>query len=251
MIKRRPQTNKILIALPYWKGDQPAAMKLARLIADIEPTHCEWADLLFVARFDCIHDHTTILQASRRFNVFTHISGRREVGWPAGCNGLLFGTMEFFYYKMLAEKIPQYKAILICEADTVPLTRNWIETASREWDRVQKLKTTRIAGAMVGGGEFGRQHINGGCVMLSGEMKFLEWLTKRGAAYSSIAGWDWALAEEFKAWGWANIPGMKSYWNRPTMGLSEVEQLQKEGVFLLHGIKDDSLVKASRKALIG
>lgn len=250
MIKRRPQTNKILVTVPFWSGDKTAAMRLARFIADIETAHCEWADFLFVARFDCQHDPATVLHVSRRFNVFTHISGRREVGWPAGCNGLFFGTMEFFYHKMVAEKIPQYKAILICEADTIPLTRNWIETASREWDRVQKAKKIRIAGAMVGGGEFGRVHINGGCVMLSGDMKFLSWMIKRGATYGAIAGWDWALADDFKAWGWANIPGMKSFWNRPTMSLFEVQAVTKTGVFLLHGIKDDSLVKHARELVL-
>lgn len=250
MIKRRLKSNKILIALPFWQGDKVAAMRLARLMADIEPAHSEWADFLFVARFDEKHDPATVLHVSRRFNTFTHISGRREVGWPAGCNGLMFGTMEWFYHKMLAEKIPWYKAILICEADTVPLTRNWIETASREWDRINRAKTTRIAGAMVGGAQFGRQHINGGCAMLSGEMKFLNWMVKAGASYGAIAGWDWVLADQFKAWGWADIPGMKSYWNRPTMGMSEVESVTKSGVFLLHGVKDDSLVKHARDLIL-
>jgi len=250
MSPRRARSGKILIALPFWEGDKIYAMKLARLIADIEPKHCEWADFLFVSRFDCEHDPATILQVSRRFNVFTHTSSRREVGWPAGCNGLLFGTMEFFYHKINAEKIPWYKAILICEPDTVPLTKNWIETLSQEWDRINKPKTIRIAGAMVGGGEFGKQHINGGCVMLSGEMKFLNWMIKTAATYTAIAGWDWVLADEFKAWGWADIPGMKSYWHRPSMGFSEVESLIQKGIILLHGIKDDSLLRHTRSLLV-
>lgn len=246
----RVKSDKLLIAVPFWNGDKVAAMALARLIADIEPEHCQLADFLFVARFDCEHDETVIRQVSRRFNVHTHTSSRRETGWPAGCNGLFFGTMEFVYHKMNNESIPWYKAILICEADTVPLTKDWILCLSREWDRINKTRTTRIAGALVGGGVFGKAHINGGCILLSGEIKFQSWLNDAATSYTAIAGWDWTLAEDFQAWGWSDMPMMKSQWNQPSISLADVVALQASGVALLHGIKDDSLLKISRTLLV-
>lgn len=243
-------SDKILVVLPFWEGDRAALISLARLIADIEPAHSDLADILFVARFDCKHDDEAVRQTSRRFNVYTHTSSRREMGWPAGCNGLFFGAMEFVFHKMKAGAIPAYKAILICEADTAPITKTWVQSLSRDWDRIQKARTTRIAGALVGGAHFGKEHINGGCVMLSSDVKFLSWLTKAAASYTAIAGWDWALAEDLKSWVWADMPMIKSHWNKSSIALDEVERLRAGGVVLLHGIKDGSLLKHSRKLLV-
>jgi len=44
------QSSKILLAIQFWKGDQKLAMDLMRLIADLEPKHCDLADVLFAAR---------------------------------------------------------------------------------------------------------------------------------------------------------------------------------------------------------
>jgi len=85
-------------------------MALARLIADIEPAHNQLADFLFVNRFDTPPDRDTVKYVSRKFNVFSYQSARRSIGWPRGCNGLFFGSAEYFYH-MSAEnrKTPRYK----------------------------------------------------------------------------------------------------------------------------------------------
>jgi hypothetical protein len=83
-------SNKILITIPFWNGDKDQAMKLARLLADLQPVHSTTADVLFVSRFDTKHDKQTIDYVSRKFNVYYHVSQRREVGWPHGCNGTFF-----------------------------------------------------------------------------------------------------------------------------------------------------------------
>lgn len=225
------------------------ASKLIRLLADIEDKHNEWADVVLVARFDCKHDPKDIELISRRFNVHTLTSRRRETGWPAGCNGLFFGTYEWFAGSVMSESIPNYKALLINEADTVPLTRGWAESMNRAWDDANKLKPVVIAGAMVGGAQFGKQHINGGCVMLSSQPDFMKWMLGTASRYGAIAGWDWALAEQFERLGWANIPSMVSMWQRKTMSLEDARASADAGIVLLHGVKDDSLLVNARKML--
>ena len=243
-------TNKILIAIPYWAGDQKQASELLKLLSDIEDTHNEFADILLVARFDCKHNPNDIERISRRFNVHTMTSRRRETGWPAGCNGLFFGMIEWFAGGIASESIPNYKAVLINEADTVPLTKNWVQTINAAWDDANKDKPVVIAGAMVGGAHFGRRHINGGCVMLSGQPDFRKWITGTAARFGAIAGWDWALAADFEKLGWANIPSMISMWQRPSMSLEEAQGLALNGTVLVHGVKDYSLIKHARTMLV-
>lgn len=243
-------TNKILVAIPFWEGDRKQASKLIRLLTDLEDKHNEWADVVLVARFDCKHDPRDVELISRRFNVHTLESRRRETGWPAGCNGLAFGTIEWFAGSIASGAIPNYKALLINEADTVPLIKNWAESVNRAWDVVAKTGAV-IAGAMVGGAEFGKKHVNGGCILLSSQPDFMKWMLGTASRYGAIAGWDWALAEQFERLGWADIPSMKSYWKRGSMGQAEFDQLVADGCVLLHGIKDDSLIRLSRARNVG
>ncbi len=58
--------SKILIALQFWKGDRDMAMKLARLMADLEPKHSDDADVLFISRFDTMQDVDAVKYVSRK-----------------------------------------------------------------------------------------------------------------------------------------------------------------------------------------
>lgn len=239
-------TNKILLTIPFWNGDRDQAMALARFLADIEPQHSELADLLFVARFDSKQDPDTIRYVSRRFNVHTHTSRRQEVGWPRGCNGIFFGGMEYVYHKMAANQIPRYKAILNLGPDCVPITRDWLGNLCDIWDSYGK--KVFVAGALTHAG--GRDHINGDCCMLSGDLEFLKWLVVRASNFDASAGWDWQLSAQFQKRGWANIPSVISLWNTPTFDLDRWDELRFVGIEVIHGIKDFSLLELSRKKII-
>ena len=63
------------------------------------------------------------------------------------------------------------------------------------------------------------------------------------------AGWDWVLAPLFKKQGWANCPGMRSFWRSPAMPKEIFDKLRKEGVFFVHGVKDDSIQQLVRASL--
>lgn len=238
-----PPPDKILLALQFWEGDRDQAMKVARLIADLEVRHSEKADFLFVSRFDCSHDKPTLDHVSRKFNVYTHISRRRETGWPGGCNGLFFGTMDYIYTVNVAKRFPIYKAILTFEADCVPLVPNWISEISREWDRAQPAKMVGAYQTNPAG------HVNGNC-LLSGDIRFLKYLTRDIAGCTPMGGWDYMLREEFRRQGWKDSKMFRSWWGYPTTPPETFEQLLRENVVIFHGCKDSSVVEQVRKRFL-
>jgi hypothetical protein len=236
-------TNKILLALQFWKGDQAQAMRLARFIADLSPEFCEQADFLFSARFDCPQDPETVKYVSRKFNVWTYQCRRRGVGWPQGCNELWFGTMSWIQGSIEALKLPHYRAVLTFESDCVPMQRNWITQLRGDWDKAQAKKPAYVMGAML---RSPGEHINGNA-MFSTELNFLRWLAKDVVSASSFVGWDYCLAQEFKKWGWAESKGMHSYWNSKTLPPDAIANLWRENLFFMHGIKDDSLLNSAKE----
>jgi len=250
-MRELPKTNKILIALQYWHGDKDQANKLARLIADLEPKTSDYADFLFVCRFDCTHDDATVKYVARKFKTFTYISKRRGTGWPAGCNGTFFGTMEWFFHKKNHKQIPPYKAVLLIEADGVPVSLDWIKNLNSAWDRANSAKPVCVAGPWLDNGPIPDcGHINGNA-FISGDLYFLKWLVTRVQDVSVNVGWDYILAPQFRDRGWANLPEMRSAWRYPIT--EEIfTSLLKEGVVQYwHGSKGETGVKLCRKYLLG
>jgi hypothetical protein len=242
----KPASRKMLLVLQFWEGDKAQAMALARLLADLEPAHSSLADFLFVHRFDCEPDAESVKHVSRKFNVLTHRSTRRSTGWPRGCNGLFFGGLEYLYH-MSAEnpKTPRYKAAFFMEADCCPLHRAWLPWLNAKWDAFNG--SAYVAGVKVEGPTVA-EHINGNCIM-SGNLKFLNWLVKSVGEPPNV-GWDYALAGEFRRWGAAEIKGMQFHWKAPTMSEDDLTLLKADGAVWLHGIKDFSALEYARKTLL-
>lgn len=234
--------NRILIALQFWEGDKKNALELARFIADLEPVRCSQADFLFSLRFDCKIEKAPVEYVAKKFKTFVATSRRRGTGWPWGCNDLWFGTMEWIEGMKRLKRIPDYKAIFTCEADGCPIQRDWIARLSSEWDRVNKPTKVFIAGALVEPGP----HINGNA-LVSGDMKFLNWATRKVAARSLFGGWDYVLRESFRRSGWADIPGIKSIYNTPTFSREQYADMVKNGWVWIHGVKDLSLLTYGRE----
>ena len=245
-VPKTRNSPKILLVLQFWKGDQEQAMRLARFIADLSPGMNDHADFLFAARFDCSQDQDTMKYVSRKFNVWTMTCRRRGVGWPHGCNELWFGTMSWIYDMISMKKLPHYKAVFTFEADCVPMRPDWLQHFCREWDSLQAKRPTYVAGALLlAPGE----HVNGNA-MFSADLRFLRWVSKDIVSAASSAGWDYLMAPQFRQWGWAQMPGLVSYWNSRTLPEWEINRLFWTGMAFLHGVKDDSLLKAARKRLL-
>jgi hypothetical protein len=230
--------RKMLVVLSYWESDRQHAGDLARYLVDLEPAHSKSADFLVVNRFDCKRDPQIVTALSRKFNVFQHTSQRRETGWPQGCNGLFFGSMEWVWSMKQARRLADYKCIFNCESDGAPLVPDWIDRLRAEWDVVNKNGPVVLAGPLV---EHPREHINANA-LLSCDLKFLTWLTRRVSTVRS-GGWDYALAPLFKKMGWANILCMRSLWGTQHFVEREYAALQASGAVWVHGDKSGDLLR--------
>jgi len=234
-------SQKILVVIQYWAGDKPQAMRMARLMADIEPKHSDLADVLFSARFDCEHDTANVHYVARKFNMHTFRGRRREIGWPAGCNAMVFDLMAHLGEQQEADRMPVYKAILLTEADDAPLVRDWIAQLSAEWDRCA---TNMIGPLLPAPGP--HPHINGNCMISPAIQHYLRHL----GGCDPHAGWDYFLAPHFKKRGWANTNKIVSRYAHPSIDEGTFNHLVASGCVLLHGTKDDSALELSRRKIL-
>lgn len=240
--------NKFLIVLQNWEGDKLAALRLAHHLADLEKSHCEGADFLFVSRFDCSHDLPTIQDVSRKFNTHHYRSPKQGTGWPHGCNELWFGAMEWVYHMICSGKIPHYKAVFTIEADGLPLVADWIPRLSKQWDELNAIRPVYVAGSILNPGIVG-EHVNGQA-FFSCDTKFLHWIVKQVGGVPPQVGWDYYLGTSFKKWGWASMPGLHCYWNTPTMTEERYKQERDNNTIWIHGVKDSSLYTMTRRRLL-
>src|SRR5689334_11271215 len=111
-------SKKGIIAVQYWQGDRAKAMRLARLIADIEPERRDDIDFVFIARADCDHDAKGVEYASRKFNIRKLKCTARATGHPWGCWVLWFTLLDWFYN---SGAFKQYEWIFPFEADCIPI----------------------------------------------------------------------------------------------------------------------------------
>lgn len=228
-------SRKILIAFQFWDGDKKQMMKVARFLSNVEPGISERADVLFMARNDCTQDEETIQRVANKFHVFHAISRRSEVGWPAGCNGIFFGTMDWVFEMREAKKIPDHKAILIMESDACPLVPDWIAKLSDAWDAAG----VRVLGPLQ---PEPYVHINGNA-MYSTDRDFLFRVSRQIGGCTPHGGYDYVLHGEWVRQGCADCKLMKSWWRHPSLTTDVYTRLVDAGVVFLHGIKDDSVME--------
>lgn len=242
--------KKLLVALQFWPGDRDMAMMLARLIADLEPEHSNYADFMFCPRFDTEVDKATYLYAARKFNVLTHKSRRiGATGWPYGPNEQWFDLMVRCWEFVKHDLPPynQYSGVLCLEADDCPLVKGWLYRIKARWDELNSDgKSCGVMGAFL---PAPGPHINGNAVFsLSGD--FLHMIA-REAGCDPTSGWDYVMYPKFNRFGAIDTPLIRSFWRQSTMDDSVYDNLVSQGAVMLHGTKDLSLQRIVRRRLLG
>lgn len=232
-----------LICLQYWDGDKDKGMRLARFIADLEPTMRTDIDFMFMARADSSFDEATAAYVSRKFNVRNQKPNTRAVGHPHACWVTFFSVLEWVYHMKVAKKCPQYKWVLCFEPDCVPISKTWLNELKEEWDRLNKY--------VVGSETFHWQmHINGNA-MYSCDLDFLKWfvtgLTITGCPPREP--YDIKLFPLFAQWGAGYSKKIINQCGRPTMPQAAFEEIRRNGWAFVHGVKDDSLFHWATSAL--
>jgi hypothetical protein len=155
--------DKLVIAIQFWAGDCERAMRVARLIADIEPTRRDDVIFAFCRRFDqpiTPDVWQTSLKVGMKFPIIHLQSAREAVGHPDGSFGLWAGTMDKLSEGWASGDLRAH-SVLMLEADGVPLRRDWIDVVLAEHRR------TLEAGKRVTGPLMARpmEHINGSLAM--------------------------------------------------------------------------------------
>ncbi len=155
--------NKILIVMQCWEGDKEMAMKVARLLADMESEPSKIADVMLSFK-ETKPDLDTASYVARKFGqVHIFQPQRTSKGWPASCNDCFFESYGHFYTNCRQKKW-DYDVALFIEPDVVPLVKNWIEVLRDEWYGSGK----HVVGALYvpfSAQSYQRAHINGNLMM--------------------------------------------------------------------------------------
>lgn len=224
--------NKLVVAIQFYERDKPQAMRLARMIADIETKFRGDVEILFVARFDCEHDCETIDYVAKKFLVHWITTHTRWMGWPGGCNAMAKDTLEW-----VAANRKEALGLLMMEPDCVPVDIYWIDDICDEWKSLPN--ETLIMGAWrESGGADG--HLNGNCIV-------------QPALFSKFA--LPSFIGEHLAWDCQLAPFLKNFWHKTSLIQNCFDSRgAKEGwidpnAVLVHGYKDDSCYQLAKERM--
>jgi hypothetical protein len=248
----------MILNIMFWKGDRDNAMELARLIADIEPAEREDVAVMFTARFDCEHDEKTIEYVADKLPVLRYTTRRNATGWPNGPNQMVGCSVEHLFKAKKRGQIDAVDAVMLVEADCVPLRKTWITELYDEFKASKKL----VSGAWLTKEDCGTLHVNGNCIISIDLPK-----TVPGIMHPATrGGWDATLA-----WGlMPNAHPSKLIWSDYQLGMahnpwrgddylweakeyrSKTNPLygQKLQPCWFHGLKTDKGLIAARKRLV-
>ncbi len=160
----------LIIALQFWEGDRDKALRLARLLRNIEPQRREEVTIWFCPRWDHVwdeEDQRTYDYVAKRFRVGGPMRqlATGGVGHPAGPNGMFARIMGDLSEAWSTGAIREAASVFLIEADGAPLTTDWIERLQVE-HRTALTMGKRVTGCLTEyGGETARiPHINGSLI---------------------------------------------------------------------------------------
>lgn len=236
---------KYLVSLQYWDGDRDAAHRLMQFLPEITPENNQYADFAVIYRFDSTKPDDEVLKALHKsFNNVYVIKGKEHlVGYPNGCNGLWASLVETAYRKhteTATSKPPvwsQYKSVLAIESDCYPLTKDWLQVIDSEWEKHKCSFMGHYLPHNFDHTQVG--HINGNAMFVIDLFKKIPSVagTPHGTA------WDTYHAKSLSLLGWANTKSIVSIWNTRTINEPGIDAMLSNGCVLLHGVKDDSVIK--------
>ena len=231
---------KFILALQYHYSDRDQAIRLAKLIADIEPARRDDVGLLFVNRFDSEPmDNKTIFHVLQKMPVFSYQTETKRVGWPDGCNAMAIDTLKRVAHGMTHnEQWKEVEGVLLLEPDCIPTAHGWIDMIVKEWMAAQVGGNLLMGTWRDGGGPLG--HINGNMVV----NPFFANLYDLDHLPDGLA-WDCAISlQVHKDWRITKL--ICNRWNERNLTPEQITQHRDDAAFrpvLVHGVKDESVLK--------
>lgn len=231
-----------LYALQVYQDEIPQAIKIARLLSELAgDEHFAHADCCIVYRKDCpASKKLENLLAESFETVHVHRSARREVGFPAGANGMWCDLMDYSANQHFKKKW-NYKFILTTEADALPISKDWQEKLIAQWDRDYS-----VVGCWHENGEHEVGHINGNALF----NPLISRMSPKFMGCAEYQAWDTWFAAEFHRLGWKKTQAIRNLYRKKNLTLKEFEVLVKSGCVWLHGVKDDSALNLVRELVL-
>lgn len=157
-------SRQLALVLQFWRGDQAAALDLAKMLTDIEPQTREDVVFVFARRFD-LPMSSEIEAAAQycraKFPVVPDFQSKRQgTGRPDGCFGLWAGCLELLWEGYIRGEHMCESAFMF-EADGLPLTRDWLDRLKRAHVETQQLNK-RVTGAIC---QHRFPHVNGSFII--------------------------------------------------------------------------------------
>jgi hypothetical protein len=232
----------MVLAIQYWSGDEAQAMRLARLLADIEPARRDDVTMAFCGRFDVQPSQLleeTALHCGFKFKVMAFRSRVEGVGHPAGSNALWTGVMaelaEAWRIGMLDRD-----SVFMIEADGCPVAPDWLDRLKTEHE-ANVLRGKRVTGVYM---TKSLAHINGSLLM-----HLSTWFDRRSLRHTPLEqAWDFFHAPVLMAE--ANpSPQMLNAYGSTGWPASVLGRLGN-GTAWLCNTKDDSVLTWAEKHLV-
>lgn len=150
----------MILNIQFWNGDKDQAMKLARLIADLQLVKRDDVSILFTARYDSTHDRDTIAYVSHKFPVHEYTCKRVAKGWPNGPNQMMGESYSHCVESVRSGKM-KGDCVMFIESDCVPLSVDWLDKLIFEYRASGKM----VSGAWLTKGDCNVEHVNGNMIM--------------------------------------------------------------------------------------
>lgn len=232
----------LVVALQYWAGDEAKAMRLARLLADLEPRRRQDVLLCFFRRYDTPESAALFdarMHCGRKFGTMTIASRREGTGHPRGCNELWSSLMEQFAVDWRTGRLGGH-SVFCMEADGVPLRADWLDKLLAEHERTLEAGR-RVTGALT---NHSYRHINGSIVA-----HFSMWWD-RLSLHETPPGQAWdmfhaqVLTSEARPTTW-----MKNVYGAGSWSDESLTAMAKETAWLSSS-KDDSALAWAERTLV-
>lgn len=235
----------LLLCLQFWPGDIERARELTRLWTSMPNGG---AHVMLSARYDCADSMEEWMADLVPWCGVVHSvrSQYAKAGWPAGCNWLAVSTIEHAA-AICADH--DYDAVWLLEGDAVPIVPNWIDRFSDEFRHAE----VEAMGAYMDGPDIAAgPHINGN-MLLSGDPGFLRDMAdvlKTIDLDHPRRAWDVEIWRWLWHRRWQGSVGIFNCWGSRTIDSGAVAQWRGRGVSLIHGVKDDSCLRAAREQCV-
>lgn len=231
---------------PY---DQAAALELTELICDLEPAE-RATEFFLIYRKDCelyIAKRFERMAREKFVRAAARVARNHDVGYPGGSN--MLAASAFIEMSILCrEKLCKNEAFLLFEPDCIPMSVDWIDRLSQEWERAREIPGKEAFGHWHNQHSPPHLHLNGNAVFRT---DFFDRHPNLMIGPATM-GWDFFFKEQLIGLS-VDSNLIFQHWQRYGLTPEEFLEIRKNGerpVFF-HGVKTPDGRENARKLLLG